>query len=110
MQARALPRKETGAWLTRDPCGNIDCPELGPGHTLYLPVRIPGGMVSLGDVHACMGDSEITGVAMETAADVHLRVDLVKAAGSSTCTARRSNRTGRSPLWDATSAGRWGKT
>jgi amidase len=62
--------------------GNIDCPELGPGHTIYLPVCIPGGMVSLGDVHACMGDSEITGVAMETAADVHLRIDLVKAAGS----------------------------
>lgn len=63
-------------------CGNIDCPELSPGHTIYLPVRIPGGMVSLGDVHACMGDGEITGIAMETAADVHLRIDLVKASGS----------------------------
>ena len=61
-------------------CGNIDCPELGPGGTIYLPVRIPGGMISVGDVHACMGDSEITGIAMETAADVHLRIDLVKAA------------------------------
>jgi amidase len=62
-------------------CGNVDCPELGPGHTIYLPVRVPGGMVSMGDVHACMGDSEITGIAMETAADVHVRIDLIKAAG-----------------------------
>ena len=30
-------------------CGNVDCPELGAGHTILLPVRVPGGMVSLGD-------------------------------------------------------------
>lgn len=59
-------------------CGNIDCPELCPGNTIYLPVSTPGGMVSLGDVHACMGDSEITGYSMETAADVYLRIDLIK--------------------------------
>jgi amidase len=59
-------------------CGNIDCPELSPGNTIYLPVTTPGGMVSLGDVHACMGDSEITGYGMETAADVHIRIDLIK--------------------------------
>jgi len=59
-------------------CGNIDCPELGPGTTIYLLVTSPGGMVSLGDVHACMGDGEISGMAMETAADVHVRIDLVK--------------------------------
>jgi amidase len=59
-------------------CGNIDCPELSPGNTIYLPVSIPGGMISLGDVHACMGDGEISGMAMETAADVYLRIDLIK--------------------------------
>ena len=59
-------------------CGNIDCPELSPGNTIYLPVSAPGGMISLGDVHACMGDSEITGYAMETAGDVYLRIDLIK--------------------------------
>ena len=63
-------------------CGNVDCPELGAGHTVLLPVRVPGGMVSLGDIHACMGDGEITGVAMETAGDVHLRIDLIKARSS----------------------------
>jgi amidase len=58
-------------------CGNIDCPELSPGNTIYLPVTTPGGMISLGDVHACMGDSEITGYSMETAADAYLRIDLI---------------------------------
>ena len=59
-------------------CGNIDCPELSPRNTIYLLVTTPNGMVSLGDVHACMGDGEITGYSMETAADVHLRIDLIK--------------------------------
>ena len=58
--------------------GNIDCPELGPGCTIYLPVSVAGGMVTLGDIHACMGDGEITGVAMETSGDVHVRIDLIK--------------------------------
>ena len=63
-------------------CGNVDCPDLGPGATLYLPVSVPGGMLSIGDVHACQGDGEITGQALETAADVRLRVDLIKAKDS----------------------------
>lgn len=69
--------KRHAAVLDAFNCGNIDCPELSPGNTIYLRVTTPGGMVSLGDVHACMGDSEITGYAMETAADVHIRIDLI---------------------------------
>ena len=63
-------------------CGNVDCHELGAGRTILLPVRVQGGMLSLGDVHACMGHGEITGVAMETAGDVHLRVSVIKAKSS----------------------------
>ena len=62
--------------------GNIDCPELSAGNTIYLPVSVPGGMVSIGDVHACMGDSEFSGYAMETAADVHIRIELIKKKNS----------------------------
>jgi amidase len=90
-------------------CGNIDCPELGAGQTIYLPVRVSGGMISVGDVHACMGDSEITGVAMETSADVHLRINLIKAEESPTCIVRRLNRSDQSAPWDATSASRWAR-
>lgn len=62
--------------------GNIDCPELCPGNTIYLPVSVPGGMISIGDVHACMGDGEFSGYAMETAADVHMRINLIKQENS----------------------------
>lgn len=63
-------------------CGNVDCPDLGIGSTILLPVNVRGGLLSLGDVHALMGDAEITGIALETSADVLLRVDLVKAKDS----------------------------
>jgi acetamidase/formamidase len=58
--------------------GNMDCPEVKAGNTVYLPVRVPGGMLSFGDGHYAMGDGEITGTAVEGAMDVELVVDLVK--------------------------------
>jgi amidase len=67
--------------------GNIDCPEVRPGSTIYLPVNVPGGLLSIGDVHAAMGDGELTGTALETSADVILQVDLLRDPehGPATC-------------------------
>ncbi|HEY5836975.1 acetamidase/formamidase family protein [Streptomyces sp.] len=67
--------------LVFDPghCGNVDCPQVTVGATVLLPVNVPGGLVSLGDVHALMGDAEVTGMALETHADVTVRVDLLPA-------------------------------
>lgn len=59
--------------------GNLDCPNIAVGTTVLLPVNVPGALLSLGDVHALMGDGEITGTALETSADVTLRVHLLKA-------------------------------
>ena len=39
--------------------GNIDCRHLTAGTTLYLPVGVPGGLLSLGDAHAAQGDGEV---------------------------------------------------
>jgi amidase len=50
--------------------GNIDCPLVTTGSVLCLPVNVPGALLSLGDVHALMGDAEITGTALETSGDV----------------------------------------
>lgn len=47
--------------------GNIDCKELGPGATLYLPVFNSGGLFSTGDGHAAQGDGEVCVTAIETA-------------------------------------------
>ena len=58
--------------------GNMDCPEVRAGNTVYLGVRVPGGLVSFGDGHFAMGEGEIIGTAIEGAMNVELTVDLVK--------------------------------
>ena len=57
--------------------GNMDCPEVKAGNTVYLGVRVPGALVSFGDGHYAMGDGEIIGTAVEGAMDVELTVDLI---------------------------------
>ena len=58
--------------------GNMDCPEVRAGNTIYLGVRVAGGLVSFGDGHFAMGEGEIIGTAIEGAMNVELTVDLVK--------------------------------
>jgi len=56
----------------------MDCPEVRAGNTIYLGVRVAGGLVSFGDGHYAMGDGEIIGTAIEGAMNVQLTVDLIK--------------------------------
>jgi acetamidase/formamidase len=58
--------------------GNMDCPEVRAGNTVFLGVNTPGALVSFGDGHFAMGDGEIMGAAVEGAMNVELVVDLVK--------------------------------
>ena len=58
--------------------GNMDLPDMGPGTVTYLPVRVPGARLFIGDAHACQGDGEVCGVAVEYASLTTIRVDLVK--------------------------------
>jgi acetamidase/formamidase len=58
--------------------GNMDAPEASVGNTLYLPVNVPGALLSFGDGHAAMGDGEIAGTAIEVSMRVRLQVDVVK--------------------------------
>jgi acetamidase/formamidase len=46
--------------------GNLDNKELVAGSTLYLPVQVPGALISMGDGHALQGDGEVTLTALET--------------------------------------------
>jgi acetamidase/formamidase len=46
--------------------GNLDNKELVAGSTLYIPVAVPGALVSFGDGHAMQGDGEATLTALET--------------------------------------------
>ena len=46
--------------------GNLDNKDLVAGSVLYLPVHVPGALLSIGDGHARQGDGEVTGTALET--------------------------------------------
>jgi len=58
--------------------GNMDLPDMGPGSITYLPVRTAGARLFIGDAHACQGDGEVCGVAVEYATVTTIRVDLIK--------------------------------
>ena len=45
--------------------GNLDNWRLGKGSTIYLPVSVPGALLSIGDPHAAQGDGELSGTAIE---------------------------------------------
>lgn len=65
-----VPPREVG--------GNLDIRDVVEGSTLYLPVQVPGALFSVGDTHACQGDGEVCGTAVETAMRVRLRFGLIK--------------------------------
>lgn len=50
--------------------GNMDTREARKGAKVYLPVFVDGAMVSLGDVHAAMGDGEVSGAGIEVSAEI----------------------------------------
>lgn len=58
--------------------GNMDFRDLTAGARLYLPVEVPGALLSVGDTHAAQGDGEVCGTAVETAMTVRLQVELIK--------------------------------
>jgi amidase len=57
--------------------GNMDFNEITEGATVYLPVRVPGAFLYIGDGHALQGDGETTGNALETSMDVTFTVDVI---------------------------------
>lgn len=58
--------------------GNMDLPDMGPGSITYLPVRSPGARLFIGDAHACQGDGEVCGTAVEYPSETTIQVDLIK--------------------------------
>jgi len=58
--------------------GNLDNPDLGAGSTLYLPVQVPGALLSIGDGHAVQGQGEVSLSAVETSLKGEVQVILHK--------------------------------
>lgn len=53
--------------------GNIDCRDVKKGNKIMMNTYHDGGLLFFGDAHAAQGDSEYTGMADESAADVTAR-------------------------------------
>lgn len=69
--ARTVPPREHG--------GNCDIKDLSRGSKCFFPVYVPGGGLSMGDLHFSQGDGEITFCgAIEMAGWLHIKVDVIK--------------------------------
>lgn len=76
--ATAPPGEPEGTAFLGRHGGNLDCNLVTVGSRIHLPVRTAGGLLFLGDVHAMMGDGEISGSGFEIGAEVHMRLTLTK--------------------------------
>jgi formamidase len=65
---RTYPPRENG--------GNMDIRDLVAGSRLFVPVHVPGAMLSVGDLHFAQGDGEVCICAIETGGSATFRVGL----------------------------------
>jgi acetamidase/formamidase len=61
--------------------GHLDISEVRAGATLICPVKVPGGGIYLGDMHALQGDGEIAGHTCDVAGHAVLQVKVLKGLG-----------------------------
>jgi formamidase len=61
--------------------GHMDIDAVRPGATLVCPVKVDGGGVYLGDMHALQGDGEIAGHTCDVSGTVTLEVEVIKGLG-----------------------------
>jgi len=57
--------------------GNMDCKMITKGTTLYLPVNVDGALLSMGDLHAVMGDGEVIVCGLEICGEVTVRLTVL---------------------------------
>ncbi len=69
---------EVGTFLADRHGGNMDDHKNGIGATIHLPVFQPGGQLAIGDMHASMGDGEISGTGVEFGGKAIIKVVIIK--------------------------------
>jgi formamidase len=67
---RTFPPRENG--------GNMDVRDLVAGARLWLPVFVPGALLSIGDLHFAQGDGEVCIAAIETGGTASVRVSVAR--------------------------------
>lgn len=60
--------------------GNLDCKNIKEGATVYFTVNVDGALLALGDLHAVMGDGEVSGAGAEVGGIVTVKVEVIKNA------------------------------
>ena len=60
--------------------GNLDNRRIGIGTTMYYPIEVAGGLISMGDTHAAQGDSELDGTGIETSLIGKFKLTVIKQA------------------------------
>lgn len=58
--------------------GHMDISRVREGATIICPVKVPGGGIYIGDMHAMQGDGEIAGHTTDVAGIVQLQVHVLK--------------------------------
>jgi len=61
--------------------GHLDIDAVRAGAILVCPVKLPGGGVYMGDMHALQGDGEIAGHTCDVSGTVTLQVEVIKGLG-----------------------------
>lgn len=69
---------ERATGFAGDHGGNMDSRKIKKGARVYFPVRVPGALLQMGDIHATMGDGEICGTGIEISGEVLVRTQLIK--------------------------------
>ena len=57
---------------------NMDTKIITVGSKVYLPVAVKGALLAVGDLHACMGDGELSGTGIETAGKILMKVTVLR--------------------------------
>jgi acetamidase/formamidase len=61
--------------------GHMDIDAIRAGAILLCPVKVPGGGIYMGDMHALQGDGEIAGHTCDVSGTVTLEVEVIKGLG-----------------------------
>ncbi len=76
--AVAPPTGPRSTKLMGENAGNMDCPEIGAGATIVLPVHVSEALLYLGDGHAVMGHGELGGTGIEIGLRMRLSAKVAK--------------------------------
>lgn len=74
----AVPDRRVATFDAFEGGGNMDSRVITEGVTVWLPVRVPGAMLAMGDIHASMGDGEVCGTGLEVDGSITVRVRIKK--------------------------------